>query len=256
MPHIAGFENFVADYFRCNHCGFVISKTHKQMPNTSWEKLNTAWHHYYENNQNFRTTNQPPYAEQALALILLSENNIIDIKRTIDFAAGYGTLAHIMRKYFGRKITLHDEYVRADGNGLDYVSKENLGKYKLVLNSAMFEHILERKHLDQINNLVADNGILMVHTVVCENIPKDPNWFYLEPIVHSAFHTNRSMSILMEQWGYGASIYSPSAKSWFLIRDDIKAINKTEQLVKKLNFELQEERFIFMRGFVDYWKGF
>jgi hypothetical protein len=41
----------------------------------------------------------------------------------------------------------------------------------------MFEHVLRRADLDQVNDLVQEDGCLIIHTVVCENVPKDPGWF-------------------------------------------------------------------------------
>ena len=43
----------------------------------------------------------------------------------------------------------------------------------------MFEHITKREHLEHINSLVKDDGVLIIHTLVRENIPKDPFWFYV-----------------------------------------------------------------------------
>jgi hypothetical protein len=102
-----------------------------------------------------------------------------------------------------------------------------------------------------VNDLVSANGVLGIHTVVCESIPKDPNWFYLEPPVHTAFHANKSMSILMEQWGYKASIYVPRAKSWLLLKDGSSEISKR---VNDLNERLRAQWFLYKVGSLDYWK--
>jgi hypothetical protein len=107
--------------------------------------------------------------------------------------------------------------------------------------------------LDNLNNLVKNSGCLIIHTVICENVPNDPDWFYLRPPVHTAFHTNKSMGILMDQWNYHSSIYCPQSKSWVLMRDNIKDI---ESKITSLNHELQENWFFWKKGFMDYWKGF
>ena len=96
-------------------------------------------------------------------------------------------------------------------------------------------------------------GSLIIHTVICENIPKNPDWFYIEPPVHTTFHTNKSMSILMKQWGYEASIYCLSAKSWILLKE---ASQEIKEKVENINKEFQTEYLIYKEGFVDYWKGF
>lgn len=241
------------DYWRCKACGFVLSRTHQEMDPEVWVELNTSWHHHFERDVAARSSNQPPYADQALAMIMLARNGVVDVADSLDYAAGYGTFSSFVWKYFGQKVRIHDKYVR---NGAGHVDEKDLGRYRLVINSAMFEHVISREALDEVNNLVADDGVLMLHTVVCENVPADPNWFYLNPIVHTAFHTNRSMSLLMAQWGYVASVYAPQAKSWFLFKERSSAASKLESAIQQINAEVQTSYFHHKRGFVDYWKGF
>lgn len=119
----------------------------------------------------------------------------------------------------------------------------------------MFEHVLDRSDLEKVNSLVERDGVLMIHSVICENIPRDPNWFYLTPITHTAFHTNQSMSILMKEWGYTHTIYCPKAKSWFLFKDGIE-YSKVRDTVRTINRSLQSEYFLHAAGWLDYWKGF
>lgn len=240
------------DYYKCSNCGFTLSKTHAELTPSVWEKLNYDFHHYIENNN--WPGNQPPYNEQASMINILARNNMIDTGSMLDFAGGYGTLGKILKKYYGwNSFPIYDPYIHNEENKNDYVKQENLGKYKTVFNSALFEHLIDRKSFDQINELVADDGCMIIHTVICENIPKDPNWFYLVPPVHCAFHTNKSMEILMKQWGYKSSVYCPSGKSWILFRTE----NPDLQIkVDQINDEFQTKLFIFKNGFVDYWKGF
>jgi hypothetical protein len=93
-------------------------------------------------------------------------------------------------------------------------------------------------------------SVLIIHTVICGNIPMDSNWFYIDPPVHAAFHTNKSMSILMEQWGYKASVYCLSAKSWVLFKEP----KGVKEKVCNINKELQTQYLVYKDGFVDYWK--
>lgn len=249
-------DKYPINYYKCNNCGFVISKTHAEMSADQWDCLNRSWHHYFESTFKDRTNNQPPYAEQAFALIALYENKIINIDSILDYAAGYGTLAKVLKKYFNKNIPLLDKYVTDSDSNLMYIRPGEAAKYSTVVNSAMFEHVLKRAHLDEVNHLVDDGGVLMLHTVVCEQVPKDPNWFYLNPMVHTAFHTNKSMGILMEQWGYVASLYSPQAKSWFLFKKDFPELVRLATVAEEINNELQTKYFYYKKGFVDYWKGF
>ncbi|MFZ2541717.1 MAG: class I SAM-dependent methyltransferase, partial [Gallionella sp.] len=166
-----------------------------------------------------------------------------------DWGSGYGRFSGIMDKYFGININNYDKYMMPQKNFLSGSEIANR-KFSVVINSAVFEHVTQRRYLDEINSLVSDEGCLIFHTVVCEKIPKDPNWFYLLP-VHCAFHTNKSMEILMGQWGYTCSIYCPTSKMWVLFKKKPKNV---EAVVKLINTEFQTDFLYFKSGFVDYWK--
>lgn len=239
-------------FHRCVNCGFVASKTHAELSRDEWETLNHEVHHYLEGDQGLGQVNQPPYAEQAMSLAMLGAHGVIDPHSMIDYAAGYGSLSKLLARYFGIRLPIYDPYVKEQGQG-QYVQTADLGVYKTVLNSAMFEHVVSRQDLEAVNKLVDTDGVLILHTLICENVPQDPNWFYLAPPVHTAFHTNASMEILMKQWGYRSSAYSPKSKSWVLFRED--AAQVSDQLTA-INRELQFPWFIWKDGFVDYWKGF
>ena len=240
------------DYYKCRCCGFVLSKTHSELDESQWDNLNRQFHHYMENPDNEKKVNQPPYAEQAMMLSLLGRNDIICIEDMLDYAAGYGTLSNILSRYHDVELPIFDPYVQSD-NSRRYIKEKELKTYKTVISSAMFEHVLRREDLDRVNNIVDSDGCLIVHTVICENVPNDPNWFYLQPPVHTAFHTNKSMEILMGQWGYRSSIYCPKSKFWVLLRNNAENIEKE---ISRLNQDLQSSWFYCKNGFVDYWKGF
>ena len=251
------FDEFMRDigpveYHRCGNCGFVISKTHSELASAQWADLNSSCHHHFENPKHERKGNQPPYAEQALMLLLLGTHGIVDLQKWIDYAAGYGTLSRLLHKYFQLDLPIFDPYVQ-NGGASRYVDEPDWGAYRTVINSAMFEHVRSRDDLDMVNRLVAANGCLVLHTVVCETVPRDPDWFYLRPPVHTAFHTNRSMSILMQQWGYVSSLYCPTSKCWVLFKTSDPHV---PDKLAKLNAELQSDWFYFKNGFMDYWKGF
>lgn len=240
------------NYHKCGNCGFVLSKTHSELDKKRWEKLNYEVHTYLESPNSIRTGNQPPYLEQAAMLAVLGRNGLINLESMLDYAAGYGTLSSILMKYFNISLPLYDPYMKKSDDNR-YVEEGQLTKYQTVLNCAMFEHITTREDLEYVNNLVDDNGCLIIHTVICENIPKDPDWFLLRFPVHTAFHTNKSMDILMEQWGYESSVYCPNSKCWILFKKDS---NKIEQIVSAINKEFQSTYLHYKKGFVDYWKGF
>jgi hypothetical protein len=256
------------DYYRCKNCGFVLSKTHHELSLPEWEKLNIDFHHKSEQAMNnlfsgefppippqatLTGMRQPDYHEQAAMFNFLFRNEMIDPTSMLDYGGGYGTLTKIMQKYYGLRLSVYDPYVHNENNSVAYISLDSQKKFKVVFNSALLEHIRYRQDLDNINFLVDTDGCLIFHTIVCERIPKDPNWFYLGAPVHCAFHSNKSMKLLMEQWGYVASIYSPVNKCWILFKDNHRQILEK---VKIINNELQQNYFYFKNGFVDYWKGF
>ena len=240
-----------ADFHKCKHCGFTFSNTVFNMSTKTWTKLNIDFHSYIENLSNDKIINQPPYLEQALMIKILSDNKIIESKDMLDYAGGLGTLSKILNKYFNINLPIFDPYMNDDIDSVaSYVSEDKLTHSKVVINSAMLEHIRNREHLEKLNSIVADDGILIIHTVICENIPKNRDWFYITPPVHSALHTNKSMSILMKQWGYVSSVYCLSSKSWILFkREPIKL----PFVIEKINKELQTQYFIYKNKFVNYW---
>jgi Methyltransferase domain len=240
-------------YYKCTHCGFTISKTHGEMVLERWQKLNFDFHELLENrNDNEMQINQPPYIEQATMLKVLSDNSIINMENPLDYAGGYGTLSNILSMYFNINLPIYEPYVHNEEQN-KYILKKDLKKYSTVICSGLFEHLTTRQSFEEINNCVVNDGCLIIHTRISEEIPADPNWFYLNPPVHCAFHTNKSMQILMNQWGYVSSVYCLSARLWILIKKDNGNI---KEIAKKINKEFQTNYLVYKNGFVDFWKGF
>jgi hypothetical protein len=242
-------DGFKVDFFKCINCGFTLSRTHKEMDHSDWVRLNESWHRHHEFDNK---VNQPPYINIILALNILIKSGICSKSSILDYAAGYGAIQDLALRYFNIPIEIYDEYVQNPNKA--YVDKKDLLTYKTLINTAMFEHIINRSSLDEVNSLVADNGVLVLHTFVSENVPKNPDWFYLNPHVHTAFHTYRSMEILMKQWGYSASVYAPEARCWFIFKQSFENIDSLEFRIEKINIELQRKFFFYKSGFVDYWK--
>lgn len=240
-------------FYKCKNCGFVISKTHIEMGQERFKKLNNDFHNFLEKNKT--EINQPPYFDQAFFLNLLAKNSLIDMSSFLDVGGGYGTLSRILKKYFDYEIKVYDPYVSPSCDVV-YIPKDDLKKYSTVFSSALLEHLFRASDLEFIHDLVAKRGVMIFHTLVCENVPCDPDWFYIDPPVHTSFFTNKSMSILMDKWQFNCSIYSPSAKTWALFRAEIDDIKKIESTVDDINRENQSNYLFFKEGFVDYWKGF
>lgn len=237
------------DFYRCINCGFVHSHTHQQMPSLEWQLLNHNFHKLIEEDKNLDTWgNQPPYYAQGITISILNKFGLIDASSSVDYAAGKGRLGTILSDLFSLQLKSYDPFF---GDATSVLQENE--KYHFVINSAMFEHVLSRQDLEKLYEILSKSGSLMIHTLICENVPPDPDWFYLRPPVHTAFHTNKSMTILMHQWGFQSSVYSPQAKSWILFKDDMVAI---ENSIDMANQYLGCNWFICRNGFVDYWKGF
>ncbi|MBU0490173.1 MAG: class I SAM-dependent methyltransferase [Bacteroidetes bacterium] len=252
------FDHFMKDigevfYYQCPFCGFTISKTHCDLDEQRWEKLNFDFHHYLETRSDNETEiNQPPYIQQAIMLKILAENEIINLSNSVDYGGGYGTLSILLKKYFDQSISVYDPFMQKEDNGI-YLTKEELKKHPTVFNSGLFEHLTTRASFDEINDCVSDDGCMVIHTRISGYIPKDPDWFYLNPPVHCAFHTNKSMEILMEQWGYISSIYCLTGRCWVLLKRENVDVKSKIDLINK---ELQANYLTYKKGFVDFWKEY
>ena len=242
------------DYWRCEACGFTQSRTHADMTGATWEALNAASHAAYQGTDadpgdpRWRTRLEA----QARVLDDAASHGLLDAEgRWLDYACGDGKLADGLANNHGRTLLKYDRYM---GRATGYLREGALapGGFDLVITTSVFEHLMHRADFDAIHGLVSPSGVLGIHTLVCETVPDDPSWFYLVP-VHCAFHTNRSMQVLFEQWGYTCSVYSVAAQLWLWFRTDPAAI---EHIVSGANARAEDQpKYLFKRGFVDYWKG-
>lgn len=238
----------IVAYMRCRECGFTCSSNHFALPMENWERLNTEWHE-----QNNRLSENPWNREQrhfnqALMLYLLKRGGIIPYGNWLDYASGQGGLAKQLDLNFDLKLSTYDPYIPPELFPLG-ASELTKGSYSLVTNTAMFEHARDRSTLDEIESYVAKDGCFGIHTLVRGEIPKDPEWMYLLP-VHCSFFTNKSMQMLMDQWGYSCSIYSEHSKLWIWFKSDPDAVREK---VLRLNAKLGWQYLHFKIGFMDYW---
>lgn len=237
------------DYWRCPDCGFCASKTHFEMSEKEWGELNDAFHsrtHFDEGNPYNRNQR---YFNQALMLSLMTRAGLVDKGRWLDWGCGVGAVALLLKEYFDLQLLTYDKYFTPQVNEVpagDLLPRA----FDLVVNTAVFEHVRSRDTLDEIESYVGKGGCFAIHTLIPEVVPKDPDWMYLLP-VHCAFHTNRSMGILMQQWGYECSVYNEHSKMWVLFHDKADMVGPRAE---KLNRSLGWEYLHFKDGFMDYWK--
>ena len=237
------------DYWRCPDCGFCSSKTHFDMPESEWNILNDAFHsksHFTDENPYNRNQR---YFNQSLMLSLMAKRGLINVGNWLDWGCGIGAVSLLLKEYFDLQLLTFDRYFTPQVNS---ITTKNLTprSFDLVVNTAVFEHVRDRETLDEIESYVRDTGCFAIHTLIPETVPEDPEWMYLLP-VHCVFHTNQSMEVLMNDWGYQCSVYNEHSKMWVLFRENADAIKSD---VEKLNKSLGWEYLHFKEGFMDYWK--
>ena len=143
----------------------------------------------------------------------------------------------------------YDKFMSKSDGYIDDIAI-NFQQFDFVITTSVFEHFTKRKDFDFVHSLVSDEGVMGLHTLVREDVPNDPEWFYLSP-THCSFHTNKSMSLLLEQWGYIESIYNVDARLWLFFKPNLKNV---EQIIEIANKRIDKPNYIYNEGFVDYWK--
>jgi hypothetical protein len=216
------------------------------MNQREWEKLNYEFHRIHHNEESEYNSSQR-WFNQALMLHLMKKHHLIGNTSWLDYASGEGYLSIQLKENFGLHLWNYDKYITPLINQLPHYKTSD--QFNLVVSCAYFEHVRGREHLDIVNSHVSTNGCLAVHTLVRGAIPKDPNWFYLLP-VHTSFHTNKSMGLLMASWGFTCSVYNEHSQLWVMFKSDPeKILNKVNTFNKTLGWEYLH----FKKGFMDYW---
>ncbi|MDB5451554.1 MAG: hypothetical protein JWO33_132 [Caulobacteraceae bacterium] len=239
-----------ADYWRCQDCGFLISRTHADLSQADWEQLNSSLHATYQGSQD--NPSDPRWMEriaaQAQSLAAFARRGLIPAGRWLDYGCGDGALTKALAPHWPNPLSKYDQYMRGSD---DYLPADDLrpGTFDFVITTSVFEHLLRREQWDAIDRLVAPRGVLGLHTLIREAAPRDPGWFYLQP-PHTAFFSNAAAARLFADWGYVSSLYDVEARLWLWFREDIEL---TAAKVAALN-ATRAEPVAFAAGFVDYWK--
>lgn len=237
------------DYHRCPICRFAYSKTHFDMTNGEWERINHAYHSAYQGGEG--NPDDPRWVArirvQAEVLSEVASRGLIPTALPwLDFGSGDGKLSVQMADR-GHRLLNFDRYLPAQGTerlGEDELKPKN---FSFVISTSVFEHVRSLEPLDEMVNLLAAGGVLGVHTMVCEEVPQDPNWFYLLP-VHVAFFSNDSMQRLFARWGFSHSLYHVEARLWLFFP------RLTDTQVGHCRDLAEQPGFFFASRFVDYWK--
>ena len=221
------------EFWRCGDCGFVYSKTLRELSEDEFLKLNercmTDWHGREHNDTDPRWRER--MRNQAGAIRIAADARLISRELPwLDYACGDGWLADAIgaQKY--------DPYMG------DHRTPPLPVSYGFVVTTSVFEHFRRWEDFEAVEDCVAADGVMSMHTLVVEDVPRDPNWFYLLPM-HCALLTNRAMSVLLSEWGYKCSAYCVPARLWFFFRNR----DGVERKVRQLGWQYKD-------GFCDYWK--
>lgn len=243
-----GMENLDScEYVRCENCGLVVAKTLYDMPRDVWQKLNRECHAAYQNtdaldvdpNWLARLRAQAEVLVQLVKCGVLEENS-----RAVDYGAGDGKLsAYLAEKISAPLLMKFDEFMARPNE--NYLSPTEItpASFDFVITCSVFEHLLGAADVEKIFSLLKPDGTAALHTLICEGVPRDPNWFYLLP-VHATFWTNAAMKKIFRRYNFKACAYHVQARLWLFFRD----VEKFSRLKNSSG------EFVFAEDFVDYWK--
>lgn len=245
MKKSFGMKNLdVCEYVRCEDCGLVVAKTLYDMPHETWEALNHECHAAYQNTDSLDI--DPRWLErlkaQAEVLKELMDIGVLDKSaRAVDYGAGDGKLSEMCKPWLMK----FDEYMARPNE--NYLTAEELkpASFDFVITCSVFEHLIGAADVEKIFALLKPDGIMALHTLICEEVPQDPNWFYLQP-VHCTFWTNAAMKKIFQQYQFSACAYNVESRLWFMFRDRRKFLMTCAGI--------SSGTWIFANDFVDYWK--
>lgn len=245
------------EYVRCEHCGLVVSKTLYEMSHEDWSEFNYNSHKdlYFNGVLKFEEID-PKYSTrhdaQANMFVELVQNGVFKYDwRTIDYGACDGALANqINGKLEKVWLKKFDAYIEPlDEN---YLTQEEVTPktFDFLLSTSVFEHLFGNKgEVDNIINLIKPDGIMGLHTLICEEVPQDPEWFYLLAVpVHCTLWTNKAMSIVFQKNNFKHCAYNVEAQMWLFFRNE-EAWQKLNEVKEKLS-----GTWILKDDFIDYWK--
>ncbi len=143
----------------------------------------------------------------------------------------------------------YEQYLRIKEKDCYYDEADmNEKSFDLAICSAVLEHMIGRNDVDRFFNLVKDDGIAIIHTLICETVPQDPNWFYINMPVHCTLWTNDAMSRIFNQHGFVGCAYHLPSKMWLFFKNKEKY-----NICKEVSTHIPGE-WTFSDTFVDYWK--
>ena len=254
VQYLDGLDTF--EYERCGHCGLVVSKTLYEMSHDDWVKFNCAAHKDLFDGVIDRDTLDPKWRLrlelQSKMFVELLRAGVFEYDwRTIDYGAGDGLIADEINSTLKTPwLKKFDAYMEPRDENYLTPTEVIAGGFDFLMSSSVFEHLLgNRGDVDKVIGLVKPNGVMALHTLICEEVPCDPDWHYLLSIpVHCTFWTNKAMSIVFEKFGFKHCSYNVEAQMWLFFRND-EAWARLVECKDRLS-----GTWVLADKFVDYWK--
>ena len=249
-----GMENLgKCEYVRCENCGIVVAKTVYEMSHEDWSKLNSECHNKLFHGKVDIEEIDP----QWLSRLEVQANFFVDLLkrgifksdwRTIDYGAGNGLLADkINLKLKTDWLKKFDAYMAENEN---YLSPEEVKpeSFDFLVTTSVFEHLLGNQgDVEKIISLVKPDGVMALHTLICDEVPQDASWFYLLP-VHCTVWTNKAMAKIYKKFNFKGCAYNVESRMWLMFKN-VSDFDRLKAEIKNLpgTWQLDE-------NFVEYWK--
>lgn len=196
---------------------------------------------------------------QSILFAQLFHEKILPLNiNAVDYGCGDGKLSeYFLNKYWELEhsnesmrglpeIKRYDKFMNKNSDYLsDYDMKQK--SFDMVITCSVFEHLIGKENVEEIMGLLNEHGIFCLHTLVCEEVPNDPDWYYLLP-VHCTIWTNKAMEILYKQYNFKGCAYNVEARRWFMFKENELFLRL------KSNSSKVSGTWVFSEHFVDYWK--
>lgn len=269
-------EGILSDYFvktysarlggqhsllKCNYCGIVINSTMYHMDEKKWCMINNEIHSIYQGTN--EGLNDPKWIyrinAQAKMLAEMFQHGIFSLNdKAIDYGCGDGKLSDLVyNKYYvniddtAKRTCLigkYDKYMNKSEDVAFYTDNEvKKHTFDIAICCSVLEHLIGREQIDAFFDLLNDGGTACIHTLICENVPCDPEWFYIKYPVHCTLWTNRAMTELYKQKNFRGCAYYIKGQMWFFFKNKDK-YEATKSLYSNTN------QLVFSDDFIDYWK--
>jgi SAM-dependent methyltransferase len=194
-------------------------------------KVNASFHHSFL--KDTHCSDDPNWLlrlkKQSIELFKLFKAGIVPSELLwLDYACGNGSLIKHLQDLGCSNIVGYEPYMNdVVLSRIPLITEKALqpGKFDCVISTSFLEHVRDLTVIDRMCELVSPNGVFIFHTFVDEQIPADPNWFYLLP-THCSFFTDDALAILFEKYGFKSATHIPRGNIHVWSRVDVPGFVK------------------------------